>query len=727
MPPQSGFALVWGMKQALLFSFFLCQLFAAQTQNLLTGNVLDAQKSPVAGATLYLKGTFDGTVADSLGKFSLKTTATGAQTLVVSALGFLPQEIAISVQAGANALPDAVLAVNPESVIRTVVITAGTFEASDEKKQVVLRPLDIVTTAGAAADVSAALQTLPGVSRVGEQEGLFVRGGSASETKTVIDGLIVQNPFYSSVPDLAQRGRFSPFLFKGTAFSTGGYSAQYGQALSSVMVLNTTDMPEKSGGYVGLNAVGASAGVVHKREKLSLGVDGSYFNAGLLFKMNPQTRNWTQTPEGGSGSFTMRWQPKAGHLLKVYTNFTGNHMAIDYPNPLENDGTTSFKMRNQNLYTNATYRGLLGKWLLNAGFSQSVNHDDLHIDTLNVLRADTRTQTRATLTREFSRNFTLTTGAEVHQFQYQYDVQPWKNSVKNLYAAAFTEADVYLTDNLVGRFGARAEYSDVIGKFNAAPRLSLALKTSKNSQISLASGIFFQDPEVKYLYLNKNLGFEQAAHFLLNYQYMANDRTFRVEAYRKQYSHLVREIFPEGTPFSADPYRFPTGATNNSGYGYAQGVDFFWRDKKTFQNLDYWVSYSWLDTKRLFANYPKEVQPTFAAAHTLTVVTKYWISKLSTNVGLTYAYASGRAYYNPNSTVFMGDRTPDMHSLSFSGSYLTMLFNRFAVVYFGVDNLTGRKNVFGYRYTADGSQRIPVSPPTYRSFFFGLNLSLAKS
>ncbi|MBK6976262.1 MAG: hypothetical protein IPH28_03405 [Cytophagaceae bacterium] len=56
---------------------------------------------------------------------------------------------------------------------------------------------------------------------MGEREGLFVRGGSSSETKTVIDGMIVQNPYFSSTPDVPQRGRFDPFMFKGTAFSTG--------------------------------------------------------------------------------------------------------------------------------------------------------------------------------------------------------------------------------------------------------------------------------------------------------------------------------------------------------------------------------------------------------------------------------------------------------------------------------------------------------------------------
>ena len=60
-----------------------------------------------------------------------------------------------------------------------------------------------------------------------------------------MDGNLVNNFFYSSTPGIATRGRFNPFLFKGTVFSTGGYSALYGKALSSALILESTDLPEK--------------------------------------------------------------------------------------------------------------------------------------------------------------------------------------------------------------------------------------------------------------------------------------------------------------------------------------------------------------------------------------------------------------------------------------------------------------------------------------------------
>ena len=103
---------------------------------------------------------------------------------------------------------------------------------------------------------------------------MFVRGGAGYEAKQYIDGTLVNNPYYSSVPDIASRGRFSPFLFKGTVFSTGGYSALYGQALSSVVLLESIDLPEKSemDATISPLVVGAGTQQLAKDKKSSWGI-----------------------------------------------------------------------------------------------------------------------------------------------------------------------------------------------------------------------------------------------------------------------------------------------------------------------------------------------------------------------------------------------------------------------------------------------------------------------
>src|SRR5258705_10900492 len=183
--------------------------------------------------------------------------------------------------------------------LSAVVISAGIFEASDRKRAAaVLNPIDIVTTASANGDVTGALKTLPGAQQVGESEGLFVRGGTAAETKIFIDGTLVNNFFQSSSPNIASYGRFSPFLFKGTVFSTGGYSALYGQALSSALILESIDLPEQSAANLSVSPIIVGAGFqqLADNKRSSWGVNYNYVNLFAYFNIVKQTPDYFQVP-----------------------------------------------------------------------------------------------------------------------------------------------------------------------------------------------------------------------------------------------------------------------------------------------------------------------------------------------------------------------------------------------------------------------------------------------
>jgi CarboxypepD_reg-like domain len=226
------------MRKIFLLAAFVFILKTVTAQTIITGMVRDA-KTPVSGATIAIKDSYDGTTTDSTGKFSFKTTEKSEKILVISAIGYKTFEQKLNL----NGTPQDLTVTLKEEIneMRAVVITAGAFEASDRKRATVLNSIDIVTTASANADITGAIKTLPGAQQVGEQEGLFVRGGTAAETKIFIDGTLVNNFFYTSEPNIATRGRFSPFIFKGTVFSAGGYSALYGQALSSALILESID------------------------------------------------------------------------------------------------------------------------------------------------------------------------------------------------------------------------------------------------------------------------------------------------------------------------------------------------------------------------------------------------------------------------------------------------------------------------------------------------------
>ena len=703
-----------------LFFVGLSNALTAQTTTL-RGRVLDAKtKDPLIGANIYLRDTYDGATSDADGRFSFETEETGLQTLDAKYLGYDSDSQTITLNGGI--LEKDLMLRESFNQLNVVVISAGSFEASDEGRVTVLKPLDIVTTASAGGDTYGALKTLPGTQvSTGDQEGLFVRGGTGSEAPTFIDGMLVRTPFTASTPDFAARGRFSPFLFKGTVFSTGGYSAQYGQGMSSALILDTQDLPDRSAGTLAVSCVGLGFGQqkVWKEKGRSIGGSVNYTNLGPYFALIKQTPNFTHKPEyiGTEGFF--RQKTAKNGLLKFYGYYNAGRVGFETPAP---DGATfGFDVKNANLYTNLSWAGFLNEeWKLNLGTSFSNDQNDiatsynagfLNPDTFKI--HNSLAQVRAVATRYFGRLTTLRFGGE-----FQYATDDFSNQIfgiseiKDQYAAIFSESDIYVTTSLVARVGLRGERSSLSNEARLSPRVSLAYKLGDASQVSLAWGHFYQKGDSLLRWqsqFGQIPGFQRAEHLILNYQYIRNDRTFRVEGFYKKYDDLVTT----------------RTALSNDGKGYAQGIELFYRDKKTLPTVDYWISYSYLDTKRIFQWYPLEVQPTYAANHVASLVAKKFFPKISTNVGLAYNFATGRPYFNPNQppSEFLADRTPVYQNLSVNASYLTAIRKAFAVFVVGITNVLNQNQVFGYRYSPAGDMRTAISPAARQFFFVGAFIS----
>jgi hypothetical protein len=700
---------------ALLISY-ASSLFA---QTPLSGTVSDKKGEPIIGANIYIKDSYDGTSTDVNGKFSFSTFESDSQSLVFSYIGYETFTLPIFL----NGVPQELKVMMTEVVneLNTVVITAGSFEASDERRITILRPLDIVTTAGAAGDTYGALQTLPGTQQIGNETGLFVRGGDASETKTFIDGIAVADPYFTGVPEIPSRGRFSPFLFKGTFFSTGGYSAQYGDAMSSALVLESQDLPDRSTTNIGLMSVGASIGHLHRWKNTSFGIYGSYINLLPYTTIVKQRVDWTKAPESTNGSLIFRQKTSKTGLLKAFISYAPSNSIINYPDINDTTGSQiPYNVRNQNLFANASYKELIAKnWTLFSAFSYSSDRNDIVIDETDSIQNDnTLTQGRITLTHPMGNLSTLRFGGELQHAGYTDAFKnlfiDFSDNIKNNYAAAYAEADVYVSQKLVARIGGRLENASLLKEINFAPRTSVAYKTGKDNQLSFAYGQFYQQPDHYFSYAAYPLTYSRADHYILNFQNITDKQTFRAEAYYKSYKNLVNTI-PD---------------TTNIGQGYARGLDLFWRDKKTIPYADYWISYSFLDTKRKYLDYPIEATPTFAAKHTLSIVYKQTIPSINVTVGTTYVFATGRPYEDPNDDPqnFLSQRTPNFHNLSLNASWLTAIFQNFTVIAVSVNNVLGFDNIYSYQYPSDGSEagRIAIKSPAIRSYFIGVFMSIGE-
>ena len=721
------------MRKLIILLLIVLTAGWVNAQVKINGTVKDTHGHIIAGASVQVKGSYDGGVSDSTSHFSFKTFEKGEQILIVTNIGYKSIEQKITI--GTEPIEMAIILKEEISELKAVVVTAGSFEAGDKKRAAtVLSSLDVVTTGGANADITAVIKTLPGAQQVGDKEGLFVRGGDGSETKQYIDGTLVNNPYFTSVPDLAQRGRFSPFLFKGTVFSTGGYSALYGQALSSALILESIDIPDRSEANASISPIFLGGGLqeVAKDKKSSWGITYNYTDLRAYFSLVKQNPDYFQIPFFHAADANFRIKTKKGGMIKYYTTFAANQLGLRRPNIDNPNLKNAFALQNTNWYNNISWRENLGNgWKMNLGGGYSTDH--------NIISQQIQNQSNLPVVTGFNwidtTNFNLTTKGDLAQikavfdkrlsgisvirfggeYQYSYNKTVYNNYPALLpdhFKALFSEADLYITNDLAAKIGARFEQSSLLNKANLAPRLSMAYKTGKGAQMSIAYGEFYQKPENTYLYATTQFGYQRATHYIINYIKNTALQTFRVEAYYKKYNDLVK-TFP---------------AYNNNGNGYAQGVELFWRDKKTFQGLDYWISYSYLDTKRNYLNYPKSLQPNFAANHTASLVLKRFFSSINTGFNFTYSYATGRPYYNlmqNGNTYTIADqgKTIDYNSLGFSMNYLTSMGKAYAVFVASATNVLNSNLIYGYNYSHDGLNKEAITPAAPRFFFIGVFLS----
>lgn len=700
------------MKSILrIFIFILCYSTFGQTT--INGKVEDEKGRPIAAANVFIVGTYDGAISDETGNFSFITTAVGTQKLQISFLAYetINYDFEIS-----NYQPITFKLKENIGNLDAVVISAGTFKAGDNSKVTALKPLDIVTTAGSAGNIIAALETLPGTQTVGESGRLFVRGGESDETQTYVDGIRVAQPYGATANNIPTRGRFSPFLFKGITFSTGGYSAEYGDALSSVLLLNTIDEPEQNQTDVSIMTVGVGLGKTKKWEKSSFSVNTSYINLAPYQLIVPQHIDWNKPVQAISGESVFRYKFKSG-LLKIYGAFDYSTFDLNQKD-INFDEKVRFDLQNSNFYLNTSYKGNLTDYMqIQTGLSFGYSKNDIGISDDKVANNERALHYKIKLRQSFSNRFKLNIGAEMFHTNFDekfadFGTNPFDYGYQNNVVAFFSEAEIFLSKNVAFNLGLRSSNASIVDEFTIEPRFSFAYKVSENSQFSMAYGNFNQTAKPDYLKFANHLNYESTSHYILNYMYNKSGKMFRAEAYFKDYDNLVKY---DGTqPDYTSNY-------NNKGFGYAKGLDLFWRDSKTIKNLDYWISYSFIDSERDYKNYESQVTPSFIATHNFSIVTKYWLDKLKSQIGVTYSFNSGRPYDNPNAVEFMNGKTKSYNNISLSWAYL---LSQQKILYFSVSNIAGSSNVFGYQYAnspdlAGQFQRQAITQTADRFFFVG--------
>lgn len=717
----------------LVFTFAFTFTLIAQIT--ISGKVLGRNNKPLKDVSVTLKDTYDGATTDETGNYKFETSEKGSQTLIFSHPKFIEIEKSIQIE-------DKNLILNAElkesvSEIDAVAISAGSIEASDKKRATtLLTPIDVYTTAGANGQISSALETLPGVQKVGESEGLFVRGGTGTETKFFMDGNLVNNYFGNSVPGIKAMDRLNTSLFKGNVFSSGGYSAVYGQALSGVLALESIDLPERNAADFGISPIFASGGIqrVNQEKTHSYGISLGYSNLELMQKILKFNTDFEKAPQSFGGNGNFRIKTSRGGFIKYYGSYDTSSMKLSSPNLDDENSSDKINQNGKNTFHSLSYREKFGRYTLNLGSSYTFNQNILHFSNVDqngsspfnndIDSKGNYFNAKALIERKLFKISAVRAGIELNTTKEEtwVSIAQKKYEFRDDITSLFAETDLGISNDLSLKIGARAENSSSINRWNFSPRFAMAYRISKEWTSSLAYGTFFQNPESRFFTENYQPNYQRADHYIFQVQRAADGRSLRLETYYKKYQDLIKT--------TTDFYR-PI-AVNNNGSGYAKGVELFWRDKKSLKNIDYWVSYSYLDSKRDYLNYTESLFPNFAAKHTLSVVAKKFVTNWKTGFNISYNYNSGRPYYNfvtENGNTVLKNQgfVKDYQAVNFSLNYLPNLGKKdaraFTVLVLSINNVLGTKNEFGYNFSSNGLKSRAIVPPTNTFVFIGAFIS----
>ncbi len=214
---------------------------------------------PVIFTNVYLYQTTYGSATDVNGYFIITKVPAGDYTLMVTYLGYDTLEIPVSLQPG-GVITKQLYMKGSAITLETISISAEYQEARTETKTSVVKitPKDIgqIPSIGGQPDLAQYLQVMPGVVFTGDQGGeLYIRGGSPIQNKVLLDGVTIYKAFHSI-------GLFSVFetdIIRNADIYTGGFGAEYGGRISSVMDITTRDgNRQRVAGKVGISTFGAN-------------------------------------------------------------------------------------------------------------------------------------------------------------------------------------------------------------------------------------------------------------------------------------------------------------------------------------------------------------------------------------------------------------------------------------------------------------------------------------
>ena len=253
-------AMIFSVRFIFFLSLIYCGTLLSQSSNIRGFVYTKDDGEPALFCNVFLKGTTYGANTDLNGFFSISKVPAGTYTLAVTYIGYDTLSETITITKAGEIINKKYFLVKGAVQLQEIVLTAEQQEKQEETKVAVQKidPIAINKLASVGEpDIAQYMQVMPGVIFTGDQGGqLYIRGGTPVQNKVLLDGMIVYNPFHSI-------GLFSVFdndIIRNADVYSGGFGAEYGGRISSVMDVSTRDGNKKRlVGKIAASTFGAKA------------------------------------------------------------------------------------------------------------------------------------------------------------------------------------------------------------------------------------------------------------------------------------------------------------------------------------------------------------------------------------------------------------------------------------------------------------------------------------
>ena len=746
--------------------FLLFHSFIFAQTGTLRGIVYDENLENAMGASVLIKNTDFYAVSDFNGVFIVPDLPFGNYVMEVSYIGYGTETISVTIDKK-NADLVKVFLEKESTQLQTISLNA---EREERKKEVSVSVVKLTSKTisklpgiGGEPDVAQFLQILPGVVFTGDQGGqLYIRGGAPIHNKVLLDGMTIYSPFHSI-------GFFSVFdtdLIKKADVYTGGFGAEYGGRISSIMDIQTRDgNKRKITGKLSANTFASKLLVEGPLFKsLNSGISNSFIFSGKTSYLNKTSKSFYSyiSDDGLPYSFSdfygkMSFFSQSGSKMNIYGfGFNDNVNYIDL---------TELGWVTYGFGTNIVLIPTSAKMLVEGAMSYSkydVFQEDVgeprnnsSIDGFNI---------GLDFSYFISQKHRLKYGVEILGYTTKLN---FRNAIGTLIDPEdhSTEFAAYMnykyTDNLIIIDPSlRIQNYTSLGETSIEPRLGLKFNITEKFRIKGSYGMFSQNlmsSSSERDVVNLFSGFlssttslpgyfqgepvesslQKATHYILGLEYDVNaNLDFNIEGYVKNFSQLIAEnknqIFEDIPEFSNEPDYLKKEFIIERGV--ASGVDFVLRYNT--DRLNVWSVYSlgWIEREDELQTY----YPHYDRRHNFNFLISYlygkdkdWELSLRWNYGSGFPFTKTQAYYedisngvsNSDFTNLNGDlgilysdlnsgRLPDYHRLDFSIKKKYIFSKTGSLEWsLGITNIYDRNNIFYYdRVDAVRVDQLPIIP-----------------